>query len=59
MKTFSKQFRECKKNGNLIKIDVSNYNEVTDLQSFPLKIIFVCLRFKKVCISGVCKHLRE
>ncbi len=49
---FKTKFIECKKNGNLIEVDISAYN-----LGFP-EIALVCLKHKKVCISKVCRKER-
>lgn len=45
-KAFSTQFRECNKNGNLIKVKVGKSIEL------------ICVKHKKVCSSIVCKKER-
>ena len=50
-KPFRKQFIECKESGNLIEIDISSY------RTFP-KTALVCLKYKSVCHSGVCRNER-
>lgn len=50
-KSYREQFKECKHNGNLIKVDISCYN------TFP-KIVLVCLKYKSACYSGVCRDER-
>ena len=50
-KSFREQFLECRKNGNLIDVDVSKYG------TFPKKLL-VCLKYKCICHSGVCRHER-
>lgn len=46
-KVFSKQFRECTKDGNLLHI--------TDIND---DILLVCYKYKTICRSSVCKHER-
>lgn len=52
-KSFREQFLECKKNGNLISINISIYGP----KIFPENIL-VCIKYKSVCYSGVCKDER-
>lgn len=52
-KPYREQFLECKENGNLIKIDICTYGP----GMFP-KEILVCVKYKSVCYSGVCKGER-
>jgi hypothetical protein len=50
-KAFSKQFKECQDNGNLMKIDTTMYG------SFPSAVL-VCIKYKSICHSGVCRDER-
>ncbi len=50
-KSFREKLLECKKNGNLIKVDISEYN------TFP-KTALVCLKYKTICHSGICRDER-
>ena len=50
-KAFSKQFKECDDNGNLMKIDTTIYG------GFPSAVL-VCIKYKSICHSGVCRHER-
>ena len=53
MKPFRQQCKECKANGNLIEIDISEYK-----LGFP-QIALVCLKHKTVCYSKVCFEERN
>ena len=50
-KSFREHFIECKRTGNLIEVDVSKYS------TFP-KIALVCLKYKTICHSGICRDER-
>jgi len=52
-KSFREQFLECKENGNLISVDISKYGPGV----FPKKIL-VCIKYKCICHSGVCREER-
>lgn len=52
-KSFREQHLECIENGNLISIDISIYGP----KMFPKKIS-VCVKYKSICYSGVCKAER-
>jgi hypothetical protein len=54
-KSFRKQYLECKANGNLIKVDASSYAKL--FKSFP-EVALVCIKYKSVCGSGVCRDER-
>ena len=69
MKPFRKQYLECKKNFNSILIDLGEYKIDLGMPTFPRKElknikelktnkILICLKYKKVCMSSVCKKDR-
>jgi len=50
-KSFREQMQDCEKSGNLILIDISKYNGF-------MKTALVCIKYKSLCYSGVCKYER-
>jgi hypothetical protein len=50
-KSYREQFMKCRENGNLIDVDISAYGV------FPKKAL-VCIKYKCVCHSGVCREER-
>jgi len=50
-KSFREQMQDCEKSGNLICVDISKYG-------FLMKTALVCIKYKSVCYSGLCKYER-
>lgn len=50
-KSFREHLIECKERGNLIEVDASKYG------TFPEKLL-VCIEYKSICHSGVCRGER-
>lgn len=65
MKSFRNQCIECKQTGNMIEVDISVL-KLTSLpgilsgikKSMDVKTILVCLKYRSVCSSKVCKEER-
>ena len=59
-KPFSKQFRECKENGNQIAITIPEkmYLSFKDAEHIQTHTCLVCLKYKTICGSIVCKKER-
>jgi len=50
-KSFRDKLKGCKEYGNLVEIDMSVYGK------FP-KTALVCLKYKSICHSGICRDER-
>ena len=50
-KSFREQIQDCEKSGNLIRVNISEYSKF-------MKIILICIKYKSVCFSGLCKNER-
>lgn len=69
MKSFRKQYLECKETGICIEIDLIKikidlglpsipHREFKNIKEYKSNKMNVCLRYKKNCISSVCKKER-
>lgn len=62
MKSFRKQYIDCKRSGNVFELDIAKHlnliSEIEDVKKMKLNKVLVCVRYKTQCSSKVCKGER-
>lgn len=65
MKAFSEQLRECHNNGTAMIVSVPDNEKYIipgdpyHLEGLEIKEIIVCIKYKRICSSIVCKDERS
>lgn len=65
MKLFRKQFKECMRNGTIVKLDTQKIEKIVPrpnvqgINFIEVRNINFCNKYMKRCSSGICKKERE